>query len=39
VVNDRSYDETPRILDKFDQEYDHLKVTHLSELPPGRRHR
>lgn len=35
MVNDRSQDETPRILDQFDQGYDHLKVTHLSELPPG----
>lgn len=35
LVNDRSQDETPGILDKFDQGHDHLKVTHLSELPPG----
>jgi len=35
MVNDRSQDETPRILDSFDQGHDHLKVTHLSELPPG----
>ncbi len=35
MVNDRSQDETPRILDRFDQVHEHLKVTHLSELPPG----
>ncbi len=35
MVNDRSQDETPEILDEFDQQHDHLKVTHLSELPPG----
>jgi GT2 family glycosyltransferase len=35
MVNDRSQDKTPQILDRFDQEYDHLKVIHLSELPPG----
>ena len=35
LVNDRSQDETPGILDQFAQGYDHLKVTHLSELPPG----
>ena len=35
MVNDRSQDETPQILDEFDQRHDHLKVTHLSKLPPG----
>jgi GT2 family glycosyltransferase len=35
VVNDRSQDETPQILDEFDQEYGHLRVIHLMELPPG----
>ncbi len=35
MVNDRSQDETPQILDEFDQRHDHLKVIHLLELPPG----
>ena len=35
MVNDRSQDETPQILDEFDQKHDHLTVTHLSQLPPG----
>lgn len=35
MVNDRSQDETPQILDEFDQKHEHLTVTHLSRLPPG----
>lgn len=35
IVNDRSQDATPRILDKFAQGHDNLKVIHLAELSAG----
>jgi GT2 family glycosyltransferase len=35
MVNDRSQDETPQILDEFDQKHERLTVTHLSQLPSG----
>ena len=35
VVNDRSRDGTPKILDRFAHKYDNLRVVHLAELPPG----
>lgn len=35
AVNDRSQDATPQILDNFARANHHLKVVHLSALPPG----
>ncbi|MFQ5818039.1 MAG: glycosyltransferase [Terriglobia bacterium] len=35
VVNDRSRDATPQILDDFARTHKNLKVVHLAELPPG----
>lgn len=33
AVDDRSADETPRILDEFAERHSHLKVVHVRELP------
>jgi cellulose synthase/poly-beta-1,6-N-acetylglucosamine synthase-like glycosyltransferase len=35
AVDDRSQDNTSRILDEFAATYDRLKVVHVKELPPG----
>ena len=35
AANDRSRDATPKILEEFARANHHLKVVHLSELPPG----
>ena len=35
VLNDRSTDSTPAILDRMAQEHPQLKVIHIQELPPG----
>jgi glycosyltransferase involved in cell wall biosynthesis len=35
VVDDRSQDDTPEILDEFARQHPNLKVIHLTELPKG----
>ena len=35
AVNDRSQDATPKILEEFARANHHLRVVHLSDLPPG----
>jgi len=35
VVDDRSSDETPRILERLAREFDNLKIVHGAELPEG----
>lgn len=35
AVDDRSHDETPRILDEFARKHSRLKVVHVHELPEG----
>ena len=35
IVNDRSTDDTPKILDRLAAEFPQLNVVHLTDLPPG----
>ncbi|HEX8676133.1 MAG TPA: glycosyltransferase family 2 protein, partial [Segetibacter sp.] len=35
VVNDRSTDRTPQILENFAQRFSHVTIIHLNELPNG----
>ncbi len=35
VLNDRSTDSTPQILDRLASQHTHLRVIHINELPPG----